>query len=122
MCGLTHQTDSFLALFDATEFLVQEIGGIFGILVIWVMAIFHLAFQYGEGGGKCRYCYQKLSNNRGSTSNMKRHLERKHPTVPLYRDIPPSTSNTQPDTPVVEDSIQKKSEASIESFFRQLNH
>ena len=27
--------DSFLALFDGTGFLVQEIGGVFGILVIW---------------------------------------------------------------------------------------
>ena len=36
-CGLTHQTDSFLALFDGTGFLVQEIGGVFGILVIEVM-------------------------------------------------------------------------------------
>ena len=26
---------AFLALFDGTGFLVQEIGGVFGILVIW---------------------------------------------------------------------------------------
>ena len=34
-CGLTQKTYSFLALFDGTGFLVQEIGGVFGILVIW---------------------------------------------------------------------------------------
>ena len=28
-----------LALFDGTGFLVQEIGGVFGILVIWVITI-----------------------------------------------------------------------------------
>ena len=34
-CGLTHQTDCVLALLDGTGFLVQEIGDVFGILVIW---------------------------------------------------------------------------------------
>ena len=37
--SLTHQIDNFLALFDAIGFLVQEIGGVFGILVIW--DVFH---------------------------------------------------------------------------------
>ena len=39
MCGLTHQTDIFLAFFNANGFLVQEIGGVFNILVIWVVIL-----------------------------------------------------------------------------------
>uniref|UniRef100_A0AAG5DRX0 BED-type domain-containing protein n=1 Tax=Anopheles atroparvus TaxID=41427 RepID=A0AAG5DRX0_ANOAO len=76
-------------------------------------------FTKSEGGAKSRYCSQMLSHNRGSTSNTKRHLERKHPTVPLYRNMP-STSGTQPDpdTPIVADSDKAdNSQGKIACYF-----
>lgn len=35
--------------------------------------------------GKCHYCQQIISCPSGSSSNLKRHLKSKHPTVPLER-------------------------------------
>lgn len=42
-------------------------------------------FSKSDKKGKCRYCQQMISCSSGSTSNLKRHLKLKHPTVSLER-------------------------------------
>ncbi|UYV84645.1 hypothetical protein LAZ67_X002943 [Cordylochernes scorpioides] len=35
--------------------------------------------------GKCRYCQNEIAITGGATSNLKRHLSKKHVTVPIER-------------------------------------
>lgn len=49
--------------------------------------------KLADGKAKCRYCRAALSMSSGSTGNLKRHLTKKHPTVPLSR-VEPSRSRS----------------------------
>ncbi|XP_055543961.1 zinc finger BED domain-containing protein 6-like [Wyeomyia smithii] len=42
-------------------------------------------FTKEKGKGICRYCNASISMSSGSTSNLKRHLQGKHPLIPLNR-------------------------------------
>ncbi|XP_049300483.1 E3 SUMO-protein ligase ZBED1-like [Anopheles funestus] len=42
-------------------------------------------FERAQNTAECRYCHVVLSYRGGSTSNLKRHIERKHVTVPMNR-------------------------------------
>lgn len=43
-------------------------------------------FEKNDKRAKCRYCQTNLSISSGSSSNLKRHLKSKHPTIPLHRE------------------------------------
>uniref|UniRef100_A0A182XPF9 BED-type domain-containing protein n=1 Tax=Anopheles quadriannulatus TaxID=34691 RepID=A0A182XPF9_ANOQN len=50
---------------------------------------------------KCRYCYNEIAFTKGSTSNLKRHMKAKHPSISLERQqlastTSPSTQNSEP--------------------------
>uniref|UniRef100_A0A182PWX0 BED-type domain-containing protein n=1 Tax=Anopheles epiroticus TaxID=199890 RepID=A0A182PWX0_9DIPT len=42
-------------------------------------------FEKGEGTAKCRYCHTEFIYRGESTSNLKRHMERKHISIPFKR-------------------------------------
>ena len=42
-------------------------------------------FHRADSTAKCRYCHVLLAYRGGSTSNLKRHMERKHITIPFKR-------------------------------------
>ncbi|XP_049300633.1 E3 SUMO-protein ligase ZBED1-like [Anopheles funestus] len=75
-------------------------------------------FTKSESGAKCRYCQQIVSYCKGSTSNLKRHIGRKHPTVPLYRSNPLSTTNSEIDSPLEGTSGQQNVCTTITNFFQ----
>lgn len=51
-------------------------------------AIWYHSTKSADGKAKCRYCKAPLSLSSGSTGNLRRHLVKKHPTVPLGRAEP----------------------------------
>ncbi|XP_049289537.1 E3 SUMO-protein ligase ZBED1-like [Anopheles funestus] len=68
----------------------------------------HFERQENSYEAKCRYCHKLLTFTSGSSSNLKRHLSRKHPTVPLTTrttenlqdsSTPASSSNVTSNTP-----------------------
>ncbi|XP_040151483.1 E3 SUMO-protein ligase ZBED1-like [Anopheles arabiensis] len=76
-----------------------------------------LHYVKSEGGGKCRYCQQVVSYTKGSTSNLKRHLSRKHPTVPLHRNNPPSTTDSELDSPLECTSAERNVSSPLANYF-----
>lgn len=73
------------------------------------------------GAAKCRYCRQVLSHLKESTSNLKRHMDRKHPTVPLQRSNQPSISDSQFDAGSEGTSAQTNVRGKEDFFLNPLN-
>uniref|UniRef100_A0A182PX25 BED-type domain-containing protein n=1 Tax=Anopheles epiroticus TaxID=199890 RepID=A0A182PX25_9DIPT len=49
-------------------------------------------FTQAENGAKCRYCLKVFSFSKGTTSNLKRHLNLVHKTVPYARRQPTTST------------------------------